>query len=651
MYRYGETVIITRPNPFDSGGLFRFFLALRRNFRASSYNIVEVIFMCGIAGILSQSIDLREKRPMIENISKSLEMRGPDDRGEYITQSTALIHRRLAVIDPQRGSQPMRFGRYVIVYNGELYNTQEIRHSLILQGYHFDTHCDTEVVLKAYDKWKEKSVEMLNGIFAYAVYDTQDSSLFIARDRIGVKPLYYSQVKGIFAFASRIKSLLCIPQIRPVVDENGLNEIFMLGPAKTPGHAVFRDIKELLPAHYLIYKDEKITVKEYWTLDAYENRETVEEAVEHTHWLVKDSIERQLVSDVALATFLSGGLDSSIISKIASDRYKADGKILDTYSVDYTDNDIYFKKSLFQPNKDSDYIDLISEAIGSNHHNIVLDNSAVADALSDSAIARGVPGFADVDSSLLLFCKEVKKNFTVCLSGECADEIFGGYPWYHRKEILFEECFPWSRSTDVRRSILRDGFLKNGEEYMSNAYSRTVEKTSYLDGESALERRMREMFILNLNWFMQTLLSRKDVMSMESSLEVRVPFCDYRLVEYAYNLPWALKALEGREKGILRKAFENELPQEIVWRKKSPYPKTHNPVYFKRVCELAEQALRDRGCPLYDMLNIENVRKLMENPDALTEPWYGQLMRAPQVIAYIYQIYVWIQDYKVEFAL
>lgn len=605
--------------------------------------------MCGIAGILSQSIDLREEKPLIKNISESLKMRGPDGSGEYVTRDTALIHRRLAVIDVERGAQPMRFGKYIIVYNGELYNTAEVRDMLKASGYEFETHCDTEVVLKAFDKWQEESVKKLNGIFAYAIYDEKDKKLFVARDRIGVKPLYYCDKNGELAFASRISSLLLVPFVTSVVDENGLNEIFMLGPAKTIGNGVFKDISELPPAHYMTVEKGKITVNAYWKLQADINNQTRDEAIEHTRSLVRDSIERQLVSDVPLATFLSGGLDSSIISKVASDYYKSKGEQLNTYSVDYTDNDIYFKKSLFQPNKDSDYIGIISDYIGSKHHNVVLDNNDVAMALADAVIARGVPGFADVDSSLLLFCRQVKKDFTVCLSGECADEIFGGYPWYHRKEILFEEAFPWSRSTAVRRSLLKDGFLPKGEEYLQNAYSSTVKNTSVLDSDTKLEKRMREMFMLNLNWFMQTLLYRKDVMSMESSLEVRVPFCDYRLVEYAYNLPWEYKALDGREKGILRKAFENELPEEIVWRKKSPYPKTHNPVYYSAVSALAEQAINDKTCPLYEMLNTQAVRQLMENPDSLTEPWYGQLMGAPQVLAYIYQIYVWIKKYKVEF--
>ena len=605
--------------------------------------------MCGIAGMLSKDIDLRERRTLIKNISDSLKMRGPDGYGDFTKPYVSLIHRRLAVIDPERGAQPMTFGKYTIVYNGEIYNTEEIRNELTAAGYSFDTHCDTEVILKAYHLWKEESCKKLNGIFAYAVWDDEAKELFLCRDRIGVKPLYFTQKDGIFAFASRIKSLLLIPEVSSDVDENGLNEIFMLGPAKTIGTAVFKDIKELPPATYLKFSGGKYEIKKYWQLKAAEHTENESETIEHTHFLVTDAIRRQLISDVPLCTFLSGGLDSSIISRVASDDYRRKGKTLDTYSVDYTDNDKYFKKSLFQPNKDSDYIDRISGYLSTDHKNIILDNKVVAHALIESTYARNLPGFTDVDSSLLLFCREVKKEQTVALSGECADEIFGGYPWYHNKDILFEETFPWSRSTNVRQSILKDGLLKNGAEYAHARYLETVAKTSYLDTDNKTERRMREMFRLNLDWFMQTLLVRKDVMSMESSLEVRVPFCDYRIVEYAYNMPWSIKSLDGREKGVLRKAFENELPYEITWRKKSPYPKTHNPIYFNEVCKMVKEVLKDKTSPLYDMLNRNKIKELTEDPDALSEPWYGQLMRGPQVLAYIVQIYYWIKDNNVNF--
>lgn len=605
--------------------------------------------MCGIAGILRDDIDLRNEQPLLTKMSESLKDRGPDGEGQYVEPSAAIIHRRLAIIDPKGGSQPMRFGNYVIAYNGEIYNTDEVRNELKTFGYTFDTTCDTEVVLKAYHKWKEESVKKLNGIFAYAVFDVKSKKLFAARDRIGVKPLFYSKKGGLFAFASRIETLLLIDEIKSVVDEEGLSEIFMLGPARTIGKAVFRDISELPPASYLEYENGRLKISSYWRLTAKEHTDSFEETVEHTRYLVRDAIERQLVSDVPVCTFLSGGLDSSIISEIAAGYFRRKGETLTTYSVDYTDNDKFFKKSLFQPNKDSDYIGMISDYIGSNHRNVVLDNVQLADALVDAVYARGVPGFTDVDSSLLLFCREVKKDFKVCLSGECADEIFGGYPWYHRKEILFEETFPWSRSVDVRKSLLRDGLLENGAEYVHSAYQKTVDDTSFLDSDSPLEKRMRQMFRLNMDWFMQTLLMRKDAMSMASSLEVRVPFCDWRIVEYAYNMPWAFKSPEDREKGILRMAFENELPYEIAWRKKSPYPKTFNPDYFKRVKEMVSKALSDTSCPLYDMLNKDTVYKLCDDPDVLPEPWYGQLMRGVQVLAYIVQIYHWIKKYNVTF--
>lgn len=605
--------------------------------------------MCGIAGILSQNIDLREREPLIRDISESLKLRGPDGFGEYTKPYVTLIHRRLSVIDPEKGAQPMSFGKYVIAYNGEIYNTQEIKNDLLAKGYSFDTQCDTEVVLKAYCEWKEKCCEKLNGIFAFAIWDDGEHSLFVCRDRIGVKPLFYSRKNGVFAFASRIKSLLLIPEISAEVDENGLNEIFMLGPAKPIGSAVFKDINELPPASYMTVKNGNVSIKQYWRLTAKEHTDNEAQTIEKTHFLVTDAIKRQLVSDVPLCTFLSGGLDSSIISEIASREYLKRGDRLTTYSVDYTDNDKFFKASVFQPNKDSDYINLISDYIKSEHKNIVLDNKAVALALKESTEARGLPGFTDVDSSLMLFCREVKREHTVALSGECADEIFGGYPWYHNKAILFEDTFPWSRSTDVRKSILKDGLLKNADEFVRSKYLETVSKTDYLESDGKTERRMREMFMLNMDWFMQTLLMRKDAMSMESSLEVRVPFCDYRIAEYAYNMPWSLKSLNGREKGILRKAFENELPEEIVYRKKSPYPKTYNPVYFNEVCRLTREVLADKGCPLYEMLNAKKLEELMENPDALSEPWYGQLMKGPQVLAYVVQIYYWIKEYKVKF--
>ena len=386
----------------------------------------------------------------------------------------------------------------------------------------------------------------------------------------------------------------------------------------------------------------------YYEIEAREHGDDEKQTIEKTRFLLTDAVERQLVSDVPLCMLLSGGLDSSVIVKVASqyNRARKLGRV-NTFSVEYRDNDKYFQTSKFQPNRDAEYIKLMSKNAGSNHTEIIIENTLLADALYDSVLARDLPGYVDVDSSLLLFCGEIKKDFTVALSGECADELFGGYPWYFNSDILFEDCFPWSRSQEIRRFILKDGILPRGEEYVRQRYLDTISLAPKLPSDSFENRRMREMFFLNFYWFMQCLLERKDRCSMYSGLEVRVPFCDYRLVEYAYNMPWELKAFGGREKGIVRKAFEDLLPEEITWRKKSPYPKTHNPKYFEECAERVRKILMKKNA-LTDLLDKKAVESIIEHPEKIIEPWYGQLMKAPQILAYIIELDFWFEKYDVE---
>ncbi len=609
--------------------------------------------MCGIAGWFSNTERIDEKRDTLNAMSEQLCRRGPDEHGMYLDRNTALLHRRLTVIDPVTGKQPMseQCGNSIatLVYNGELYNTEELRRELIQHGYSFEGHSDTEVLLKSYIHWGEKCVTKLNGIFAFAIYDKSEGKLFMARDPIGVKPFFYYTYSGGFLFASEIKALLANPLVKPQVDETGLMEIFFVGPGRTNGQGIFKGVGELLPGECAVYKDGNLQKNRYFTLKAAPHPHNREQTIEYTRYLLTDAIERQLVSDVPLCTFLSGGLDSSIISNVAANYFKREGRgALNTYSVNYTDNKKYFQKSLFQPNSDEDFIGTMTEHIGSQHHQVIVDNCDLYNALFESVNARDLPAMADVDASLLLFCREVKKEYTVALSGECADELFGGYPWYHNEKILYEECFPWSRMLGIRRSILKEGFLPHGEEYVHSRYMQTVRSTDCLPDDSPHAKRMREMFLLNFNWFMQTLLDRKDRCSMYSGLEVRVPFCDYRIVSYAYNMPWELKALNGREKGIVRQAFSDLLPEEITWRKKSPYPKTHNPLYFRLTCEGAQRVLNDKTSPLRSILSKEGVQEIIDNPDGISSPWYGQLMRAPQILAYIAQIDYWFKKYHVE---
>ena len=608
--------------------------------------------MCGIAGWIEKDSNMASRKAALNAMSQTLERRGPDENGLYINGDTALIHRRLAVIDIENGKQPMAAGvdgvTYVIVYNGEIYNAPDLREELRADGFHFRGHSDTEVVLKTYIKYGDKCPEKLNGIFAFAVFRSDDRSVFLCRDKIGVKPLFYSEYNGGLVFGSEIKALLKSGVVKPQIDEQGLNEIFFLGPARTPSYGVFKGVFELNPGECAVYKSGRLTRKTYFSIEAKEHTDNEKQTIEKTRYLLTDAITRQLVSDVPLCMFLSGGLDSSIIVKTAS-MYQKEHKLgkVHTYSVEYRDNQKYFEKSLFQPTRDYEYIKMMVKNADTRHNEVILDNELLADALYDSVEARDLPGYVDVDSSLLLFCREIKKDYTVALSGECADELFGGYPWYHNRDILFEDCFPWSRSQDIRRFILKNGVLKNGEEYVRQRYLDTINAAPKLKSDSETDRRMREMFYLNFYWFMQCLLERKDRCSMFSGLEVRVPFCDYRLAEYAYNMPWELKAYNGREKGIVRKAFEDVLPKEITWRKKSPYPKTHNPVYFNKCTERVNIILQKKNA-LTELLDKKAVKSIIENPDSIKEPWYGQLMKAPQILAYIIELDYWFEKYKVE---
>ncbi len=607
--------------------------------------------MCGIGGFVDYERDARRGGPILHGMKRTLTPRGPDAEGTYFDEDAALVHRRLIVIDPEGGKQPMHSPdrNTIIIYNGELYNTPELRTELMSRGHEFVGHSDTEVLLHAYLEWKTDAFSRLNGIFAFAIWEKRERRLTLCRDRLGVKPLFFAPIRNGMTFGSTIDTVLCHLEIEPALDEDGLRTLLLLGPARPPESGVFRQIKSLLPGHFAVLTPENFTDHVYWQLEAHEHEDDLPTTIERTHTLICDAARRQLVSDVPLACFLSGGLDSSILSMLAAKDYAARGETLHTWSVDYRDNDKYFTKSIFQPNSDDSYIDQMVDFLGTHHHRVVLEPEALCAALLPATDARALPGMADVDSSLLLFCAAVKRGgTTVCLSGECADELFGGYPWYHREEILFEDTFPWSRSVGLRLGLLTPDAVRNGEEFVRQHYRDTCDRAPKLSSDDKKAARMREMFVLNLDWFMATLLDRKDRMSMYSGLEVRVPFCDHRIVEYAYNMPWDFKSLEGREKGIVRRAFANELPKEIVYRKKSPYPKTFHPVYTRLCADYVRRIFEDNTSVAASLFDRNAVQKLMQRPESLAEPWFGQLMRTPQIFAYIIQLDRWFRHYHVK---
>ncbi|WP_239615168.1 asparagine synthase (glutamine-hydrolyzing) [Cohnella mopanensis] len=618
--------------------------------------------MCGITGWIDWNMDLTTQADTIEKMTETLELRGPDATGTWLSQHCAFGHRRLSVMDPANGAQPMvRPAKgldnhdCVLVYNGELYNAPELRKQLEGLGYRFRTTCDTEVLLLSYVEWGPECVEKLNGIFAFAVWQTDEQKLFMARDRLGVKPLFYRREEGRFMFGSEPKAILAHPDVPAEIDAEGLAELFVIGPARTPGHGVWRDFLELKPGHCLQYDRNGLRTFAYWQLQSTEHEENVEQTAETVRNLLADTVERQLVSDVPICTLLSGGLDSSALTALAVDYYRRTNQgNVHTFSVDYADNDKHFQAHDFQPNSDAPWIKRMNEYLSTIHHPKQFDTPELVQALEAAVLAKDTPGMADIDASLYLFCREIKKEATVAISGEAADEIFGGYPWFHREDALKAETFPWSLATGLRASLLSPELREKirPQQYLGDRYSQAIAEVPHLDGEDETRKRMRRMSYLNITRFMPTLLDRKDRMSMAVGLEVRVPFCDHRLVEYVWNIPWEIKTAGTREKGILRKALEGVLPDDVLYRKKSPYPKTHNPNYLAAVRSQLLERLDDPACPLKPLIHESKIRELAAASDASSHlPWFGQLMSGPQLFAYLLQMDFWLKRYKVKLVL
>lgn len=616
--------------------------------------------MCSIAAIYRTKppagrilSECSEEAEIIHRMNRTLVHRGPDDSGLFRDGVVCLAHNRLAVMDPSHGKQPMSIvycdRLYTIIYNGEIYNTDELRSDLQIRGAEFSTECDTEVVLWSYIFYGKDSPTHLNGIFAFLVYDHEARTLFAARDRLGVKPLYYATCGDEWYFASEPKALLEHPNVRPKVTREGLWELLFLSPVTTAESAIFRDIRQLQAGEWMMLSHDGVERQKYWRLTAHSSGDSLPEAVAHTRFLLEDAVKRQLRSDVPLCTFLSGGLDSSVLTALAAKMLTKEGKRLSTYSFEYEGNAENFQASLFQPQGDDQYARRLAEDLGTDHTVLTVPTEAVADLLDEAAIYRDMPGQADIDSSLLWYCNAVKQRHTVAISGECSDEIFGGYPWFYRPEMLYRDFFPWIHDPNARVRLFRPDVVRPSEGFahLSEQYKSFLRSCPTLEGESEEDRRARLATCLSVRYFMQNLLSRKDRMSMAAALEVRVPFADHRILEYLYDLPWHYKFRGGVEKSLLRDAAADLLPDYILHRKKSPYPKTHNPAYEQLIrARLAEKLQEDSIFAA--LLDRAAVKAFLDGENVT---WFGQLMARPQMIAWLLQLSAWLEHYPVELDL
>ncbi len=575
--------------------------------------------MCAICGWLNEKEDLSEKQEKFKEMLETMSCRGKDNTGYHFEKDVMLGHKRLAIVDLETGNQPMYYKDYIIVYNGEMYNTNDLKEGLKEKGYTFETTSDTEVILKGYAEYHEKVLDKMEGIFAFSIYNKKTKELFLARDRFGIKPLYYCKRGDNIVFASMLRAILKSELVKPYLSKKKLRRNTCIRSIKkTADHGIFEGIDELRAAHYMKVKNGEIQIKRYWNVETKECTDTFEEAKEKVKDLLTDSVKRQMVSDVPIATLLSGGLDSSLITAIVS---KNQEDKLTTYSIDYEGNDKYFKKTDFTVSLDEHYIDIMSKEFNTEHKYKTITQDDVIKYLKESLYARDYPGMTDIESSLLWFSKEIAKDYKVILSGECADEFFGGYPWFYRKELNDRELFPWINNLEYRQNLLNENLKEeiNLKEIVEQEYISAINELS----EEDRNKKDKRLFYINMTHFMQCLLDRKDRMTMAATIEARVPFADTKLVEYLWNLPFEYKYNKDTEKYLLREAFKGEIPDEVLNRKKNPYPKTHNPKFKQEVSRLLRERLENKNSKMYQIFNIDEIKKLLdENDENDILPWY-----------------------------
>ncbi|MEC3952828.1 asparagine synthase (glutamine-hydrolyzing) [Nocardia sp. CDC153] len=586
--------------------------------------------MCGIAGWISFDQDLTRRQAVVDAMTETMACRGPDDRGTYLRTHAGLGHRRLAVIDLPGGAQPMAAlgGDVAIVYSGEAYNYRELRARLRELGHRFRTDSDTEVVLHGYLEWGREVVDHLNGMYAFAIWDQRDETLTLVRDRMGIKPLYVYPTRDGVLFGSEPKAILANPLAPKAVDADGLRELFAF--TKAPGWSLWKGMSELLPGTVMTVDSKGIHEHTYWRLTAREHTEDTDRTVDHVRDLLTDIVDRQLIADVPRCVLLSGGLDSSAITGLAARRLATQGEQLRTFSVDFVNQEENFVPDDMRDTPDSPFVRDVARLVGSEHRDVVLNPADLTDLSVRRAVigARDIPlGLGDMDSSLYLLFRAIREHSTVALSGESADEVFGGYRWFHDGVALNAETFPWlafspTLTLESRWEIINPELRPRLRlpEYVADQYATAVAEVEHLPGESDVEHRMRTVCHLHLTRFVRQLLDRKDRMSMAVGLEVRVPFCDHRLVEYVYNTPWALKTFDGREKSLLRAAAKHVLPQSVVERVKSPYPSTQDPGYAANLQQLVKERLSDHDSPLFDLLDREWLLLAVEQDPARMAP-------------------------------
>lgn len=614
--------------------------------------------MSSIAGFFQPNISYSKENEFciktIHDMSQAVIHRGPDEQSFYYFPHGAFNQNYLlAGFIPGTFShkiQPVTItfqeNTYTMLYDGFVSNPEALAMELEIRQISTKEMSLEEVLLFSFIIQGEDFIKNVRGAFAMAIYQENEKKLFLFRDALGLRPLFYTQKGKALVFASEIKALFQYPGIQPTLNLEGLTQLLSLGPARQPGSAIFADIYEVKPGHFITYDNDGLQEKIYHRFEIKEHTDSYEDTKEQINYLLNQSIDSLKSSVMPMASLLSGGLDSSIVTaKLAN----STASPLASYSLEFDNSRQHFKSNAFQPALDAPFVVEMVNHLGTKHTVHTCDNQAQLDYLRKSVEAHDLPAMADVDSSYLYFCEKVGKQHKIIFTGECADEIFCGYPWYHTDQED-PKTFPWSIDLAPRQSLLRDDLISvlQMKDCVQNAYLNTCREIG-LDGKNTpADMLHRKTFYLTIRYFMQTLVNRGDRAAAFHSMDARVPFAHQELTEYLFNVPYEMKAKDGERKHLLREYATGLLPEEIRTRKKSPYPKTYDPGYEALINQELLQALSKPDCPLLAIVDKEKAENFCRQVKDLGRPWYGQLMAGPQLVAHYLQILYWIEAYKIK---
>lgn len=615
--------------------------------------------MAGIAGWVDFHRDLTPLGGVVRTMAAALAHRGPDAEGVWVSPRAVLGHRRLQVIDAEGGAQPMVAsdgGRVqaVVAYNGELYNAAGLRAELAGLGHRFRTGSDTEVVLRAYLQWREECPSRLDGMFAFAIWDHQRDELVLARDRMGLKPLYYQEVDAGLLIGSEPKAIFAHPLVDPTVDEDGLREA--LGFAGTPGITAYRGMRRLLPGELVRFSRRGLNRRRYWTLTAEPHHQDLESTVGTVRDLLEGAVERRLVSDVPIGVLLSGGVDSSAVAAMAARHLRARGDRLATFTVGFTVDKTHDDIDPQRGTVDEPYAREVAARLGADHQHFLLSTSD----LSDPAVRRGMVAaqqdlpypVAEGLTTMYLTCRAVRDRATVALTGEWADDAFGSYLGVDMPAVVNGATLPWvgfaqrvTHPTGLGTGFFDGDLLKRLDlpGYCADRYQESVAAAPELPGESAEDRRMRRYVYVNLSAWYELGTAMNDGVSMAAGMEWRSPYCDHRLMQYLFNVPWAMKSTGGQRKSLLRSAVADLLPASVLARRPSPFPVTHDPGYADYLCAELAALLDDSTAPVLPLVDVAAVRAAAHTPGSLASGW-----RARTDAEMVLQTNSWLSRHRIQ---